>query len=357
MAVNLATKYEKQFAAAFQPNSYFEGKTNTKYTFDGANTIRIYSPVTTELVDYNRTGANRYGAPNEMDTVIQELTLKQDKGFTKTLDRGNYTDQMMSISAGAWMNEQIKGVVTPSTEKYALGEWIKYAGKISGIQEKPAADTIVAALAEGVKTMTDAFVPEDERFLYITSEMFLYLKLADQFLGVDSLAEKALSKGILGEFMGAKVVVLPTSYMPENCYALLARKESLLLPRKIASFKTHNNPPGIDGWLMEGRVYYDAFVIGAGCNGVWALVLAEKRQAKPTVTFSQKKLTIVSSGAAEIRYTLDGTDPRFDAHARNYSGEMDLSGMEPGTYKLRAVAFGENGKFTSEVAEMTITIS
>ena len=137
MAVNLATKYEKQFAAAFKPNSYFEGKTNTKYNFDGANTVRIYSPVTTELVDYNRSGANRYGTPNEMDTVIQELTLTQDKGFTKTLDRGNYTDQMMSISAGAWMNEQIKGVVTPTTEKHAMKEWVKNAGKVEGIEAKP----------------------------------------------------------------------------------------------------------------------------------------------------------------------------------------------------------------------------
>lgn len=55
MAVNLATKYEKQFAAAFKPNSYFEGKTNKKYTFDGAKTIRIYSPVTAELVDITET--------------------------------------------------------------------------------------------------------------------------------------------------------------------------------------------------------------------------------------------------------------------------------------------------------------
>ena len=30
MAVNLASKYEKQFEAAFKPNAYFEGKTNTK---------------------------------------------------------------------------------------------------------------------------------------------------------------------------------------------------------------------------------------------------------------------------------------------------------------------------------------
>ena len=47
MAVNLASKYEKQFEAAFKPNAYFEGKTNTKYTFEGAKRIiNLMVPVT-----------------------------------------------------------------------------------------------------------------------------------------------------------------------------------------------------------------------------------------------------------------------------------------------------------------------
>lgn len=92
MAVNLATKYEKQFDEAFKPASYFEGKVNPRFKFEGAKTIKIFSPVTTELTDYKRTGNERYGSATEMDTVTQELTLTQDKGFTKTLDRGNYND-------------------------------------------------------------------------------------------------------------------------------------------------------------------------------------------------------------------------------------------------------------------------
>ena len=358
MAVNLAAKYEKQFAAAFKPNSYFEGKTNTKYTFDGAKTIRIYSPVTTELVDYNRNGANRYGALSEMDTVIQELTLTQDKGFTKSLDRGNYTDQMMSVSAGAWMNEQIKGVVTPTTEKHALKQWVRYAGKVECVETKPTSETIVDTLSKGIKKLTDKFVPEDDRFLYITAEMFTLLKQADQFLGVDSLAEKVLSKGVIGEFMGAKVVVLPSSYMPAGCYAMIARKESLLLPRKISSFKTHNNPPGIDGWLMEGRVYYDAFVLGAAADGVWALVLRDRKQGTPSVTFNSGTLTIQADGASEIRYTVDGGDPRFDANAKVYSSAADLSALEAGEHSIKAVAFGDGyTPFTSDVAESKITVA
>lgn len=28
-----------------------------------------------------------------------------------------------------------------------------------------------------------------------------------------------------------------------------------------AEYNIHENPPGISGWLIEGRTYYDAFVL------------------------------------------------------------------------------------------------
>lgn len=356
MAVNLAVKYEKEFDEAFKPASYFEGKVNPRFKFDGAKTIRIYSPVTSELVDYVREGASRYGDALEMDTVVQELTLTQDKGFAKSLDRGNYDDSMMSISAGAWMNEQIKGVVTPATEKYALKRWIEQAGKVYGVNEKPTKTTIVSALAEGVEHLTDSFVPEDDRFIYLPAQMFKLLKLSNEFISVERLSENALSKGVIGEFMGAKVVVLPTSYFPENCFALLARRDSLLLPRKIASYKTHSNPPGIDGWLMEGRVYFDAFVLANKADGVWAMVLASSKQANPSITNSSGSVTISSSGASRILYTVDGGDPRFDAGAKAYTAAVDLS-SSTGKHTIKAVAMGgDSTPFTSDVVTSVITV-
>lgn len=358
MAQNLATKYEKQFEAAFAPNSFFEGKVDTKYTFNGAKTINIYSPVTTELVNYSRTGSQRYGETSEMDTVIQTLTLTQDKGFTKALDRGNYTDSMMSISAGTWMSEQIKGVVTPTVEKYAVTRWLRSAGTLGTIAAKPTKTTLIAALAEGVEALTNASVPEDNRFLFLPAEMFKLMKLSSEFLAVQTLGEKALSKGVVGEFMGAKVVSMPNNYFPENCYGLLARKESLLMPRKIASFQTHDNPPGIDGWLMEGRVYYDAFVLGAKSEGVWALVLADKQQAAPSIAHSSASLTITSTGADSIAYTIDGGDPRYVHDALTYSAAISTSGWAAGSYVVRAVAYGSSSTpFTSAVTTQTITIA
>ena len=75
----------------------------------------------------------------------------------------------------------------------------------------------------------------------------------------------------------------------------------------------------IDGWLMEGRLWFDAFVLGAKANGVCAIVLSSKKQTTPSITVGSGNVTIASANAAKILYTLDGTDPR-DVYKRQGKG-------------------------------------
>ena len=311
----------------------------------------------TPLTDYVRTGVDRYGNPTEMDTVVEEMELTQDKAFTKILDRGNYSDSMMAISAGNRMSEQIKQIATPETEKYAIRQWLKDGGSVAA-DAKPTKDTVVETFAKAVEKLDDAFAPGEDRYLYVTAEMYKNLSLSSEFLGLERLGEQALSKGVVGEFEGAKIVKVPTSYMPADCYGFLACKDSILLPRKISTFKTHTNPPGIDGWLMEGRLWFDAFVLGAKANGVCAIVLGSKKQAAPSITVASGNVTIASANAAKILYTMDGTDPRFNPKAEVYATAIDTSGMEAGKHIVKAVAYGGAATpFTSDVVEKEITVS
>ncbi|HBS60885.1 MAG TPA: hypothetical protein DEA44_16685, partial [Firmicutes bacterium] len=319
------------------------------------------SPVTTPLTDYSRTGANRYGTPGEMDTVVQTLTLSQDKGFTKTLDRGNYTDSMMAISAANFMAEQIKGVVTPTVEKYGMTQFVTHAGQIDAAAAALTKSNVVEYLASGTQAMKDKFVPDDGQYLCVPASTFKLLSISPEFLGIDALGEKALEKGVVGVFQGAKVTVLPSSYFPENTLAMIARKESLLLPKKITTYKTHTNPPGIDGWLMEGRVYYDAFVVGGKADGVWVLCDKDKQQAAPTITYTggaTDTIEIASPSASAIRYTINGGDPRYDRNALTYGSAIDTSDWEAGDYVIQAVAYGGSSTpFTSDVTKSTVAVS
>lgn len=344
MAVNLASKYEKQFDAAFKPSSYLEGKCSSKYNFDGAKKINIYSPVTAALVDYTRSGTSRYGTPEEMQNTLQELELTQDKGFTQTLDRGNYSDSMMAISAGAWMQEQIAQVIVPNSEKYAFSQFIKLAGQVVTVTAAVEKSDVATGLMSLATALTNHNVPEQGRYLYIPASHHAKLKLSDEFIAIQNLGEKSVGKGVIGEFSGTPVVCIPDSYFPADCYALMAHRDAIINPKKISTFKTHTNPPGIDGWLMEGRVYYDAFVLASKCWGVAALVLASKKSSVTLTTAG------VASGTntKEIWCTTDGTDPRYSKTKFVYTSAIGEAGDT-----IKAVGLGNDGYFTSDVVTET----
>ncbi len=116
------------------------------------------------------------------------------------------------------------------------------------------------------------FVPDDNRYLYLTSEMYKLVCTSDEFAGVDVLARQSIAKGVCGEVFGMNVVRVPKSYLPEDVYFLVAHKDAVLMPYKIADAKVHEDPVGVSGALIEGRHYYDAYVLGAKCGGVYALV-------------------------------------------------------------------------------------
>ena len=42
---------------------------------------------------------------------------------------------------------------------------------------------------------------------------------------------------------------------------LIAHPSATVAPTKLESYKTHLDPPGISGQLVEGRIVYDAFVL------------------------------------------------------------------------------------------------
>ena len=146
--------------------------------------------------------------------------------------------------------------------------------------------------------------------------------------------------------MGAKVVKVPSSYMPEGAYFLIYHKNSVLVPYKIRDAKIHSDPPGISGALLEGRTNFDAFVIGARADGVYAAVNAENVTETPKITISGGKATVTSAtDGAKILYTTDGSDPRYSDTAQTYSAAVTLGAGET----IKAVATSD-ANFTSGVA-------
>ena len=178
------------------------------------------------------------------------------------------------------------------------------------------------------------------------------LRLSKQFIGVEALAKEALVKGAVGTFMGAQVVTVPDDYLMKGenrAYFLIVYRNSVLQPKKVQDYFIKENPAGINGALIEGRFIYDAFVIGAKCDGVYAVVEKGTVQPAPTFSLSGSDLSVTSSGANKIRITTDGTDPRFSDSAFETTSGGKIS-LPAGKIIAKAVAFDEE-LFTSSVAE------
>ena len=60
---------------------------------------------------------------------------------------------------------------------------------------------------------------------------------------------------------GIPIITAPTSWLPKNTAFIITNPVACVAPIKLADYKIHDNPPGINGWLVEGRVIYDAFVL------------------------------------------------------------------------------------------------
>ena len=75
------------------------------------------------------------------------------------------------------------------------------------------------------------------------------------------MAQNITLKGVIGQIDGVPLILVPDSYLPENTLFIITNKIATVAPVKLAEYKIHDNPPGINGWLVEGRLYYDAFVL------------------------------------------------------------------------------------------------
>ena len=68
-------------------------------------------------------------------------------------------------------------------------------------------------------------------------------------------------RSLNGEIDGVAIVLVPTSYLPDKVEFFVTHAVATTAPVKLQDYKIHDNPPGINGSLVEGRVRYDAFVL------------------------------------------------------------------------------------------------
>lgn len=331
MAINLAKKYESDILTKWQAESYIAGKVSSKYDFAGVRSITVYTPQTVALSDYTRSGSSRFGTSTEMADTIQEMTLSQDKAFSITIDKGNNSDQMNIKGAGEMMSLQMKEQMVPFIDKYCLLKWVQYAGKTVAVTA-PAVGNIVASLSAGLTELDNQMVPDDNRFIFIGATNYDLLRRATEVLAVDPLAYKVLGRGVVGDFMNAMLVKVPDVYLPLGVAFIIIHRDSVIYPLKLKTLRILTDVAGIDGAVLEGRHYFDAFVLGQKSVGVYVghVSATLSKYATPTTAYAGSGATVTITNASvptgsTIYYTVDGSDPRFSATVKTTSSLTGIS--------------------------------
>lgn len=271
MAVNYAEKYSEVIDERFKQGALTDTILNTQYEFDGVNKVNVYSIDTVPLNDYNiKAAANRYGAPQELGNDIQSLALTQDKSFTFTIDRRNRDDTMMANSAGLALNREMDEVVIPFIDKYRINKLVENAGTTA--TQTITKDNAYESFLLSSAAMVDKKVPITNRVVFVTPLYYTYLKLDKRFTSYGDKAQEIASNGVVGLIDNTEVIVTPTDYFTEGVNYIIVYKGALLSPLKLSEYLQHENPVGISGWVCEGRIYFDAFVLKNKKDGIYVSV-------------------------------------------------------------------------------------
>ena len=271
MAINLAAKASDKVVERFKIGSVTEGLFTSKYDWTGVATVKVYTVDNLPLQNYDKsaTSGSRFGALTEVGDTVQEMTVTDDKSFNGSIDKGNNTAQMMIKSASSVLKRTTDEVLIPYVDKYRLAKLAEGAGtKVynTALSEVNFLETIFSAGA----AMSDKLVPKSGRVLYIGESEAVKLKLTEQVLGVDKLAEKVIVNGTVGTIDGMQVRIVPNNYMPENVVFLIVRKGVAVAPKKIETFRILDEHPDIDGHVVQGRFLHDCFVLDTQKDGIYA---------------------------------------------------------------------------------------
>lgn len=279
MAIELVTKYLQYVDEQFTTESKKELLTNKDFSFKNAKTVKVYKISTGKMNDYGRSGPGegewlRYGKVENLDATTQTLTLDKDRSFTFAIDALDEDETGETLEAASALARQIREVVIPEIDTYTLNVMCSGAGN------KPAGKALTKTnIYEEIVTansvLDDAEVFENGRVLVVTPKIYLIMKQCKDIVMETDIGNDMRIRGVIANLDGMTVLKVPANRLPADFGFMIAHPCATVAPSKLESYKTHQDPPGISGTLVEGRVAYDAFVLENKAKAIYYQAVAK----------------------------------------------------------------------------------
>ena len=272
--INLVTKFTPYVDEQFSTESKKSLLTNQDFDWTGAHTVKVYKISTSDMNDYDRSGANvgvtdgeagtvvwsRYGAVAGLSATTEEFTLTKDRSFTFAIDRLDTDETAGQLAAASALARQTREVVIPEVDTYVYNVMCTKAGTKPTAAELTKTN-IYTEILKANQTLDDAQVPETGRIIVVTPATYVLMKQCTDIVMETDIGNDMRLKGVIGMLDGCSVIKVPAVRLPSKFGFMVAHPCATVAPTKLEDYKVHQDPPGISGSLVEGRICYDAFVL------------------------------------------------------------------------------------------------
>ena len=280
MAIDLVEKFLPYVDEQFSTESKKSLLTNTDFSWNGAHTIKVYKITTAAMNDYDRGGAksatqwSRYGAVADLDATTEEFTLTRDRSFTFAIDKLDTDETAQQLAAASALARQNREVCIPEIDGHTFGVMCANAGN------KPAAKALTATniyteILAASEALDNAEAPEAGRVLVVTPTVYALMKKCKDIVMETDVGNDLRLKGVIATLDGMNVQKIPANRLPAGFGFMVCHPVATVAPVKLEDFTIHQNPPGISGSLVEGRICYGAFVLDNKAKAIYY-------QAQPT---------------------------------------------------------------------------
>jgi len=188
------------------------------------------------------------------------MTLRKDRSFTFAIDRLDTDETVSQLQGASALARQLREVVIPEVDTWVYNEMCENAGTVSAPLVLTV-DNVLDAIMEASRVLDNAYVPDTNRNLVVTPDVYMLMKKSRDIILEADISNEMRLRGVIATIDGANVIKAPAARLPQGFGFLLAHPVATVAPVKLESYKIHEDPPGISGALVEGRINYDAFVL------------------------------------------------------------------------------------------------
>jgi len=254
--------------------------------FAGANVVKVFKTDPIGLGTYSRVSGYPAG---QVVGAWETMTLSIERGRAFVIDRMD-DEETLGMAFGTLASEFIRTEVAPELDAYRFA---KYAGT-SGIQTVTGAtldaNSILTAIDAAKLALDQNEVPREGRLLYISDACLNLLEgKVSRFLANENVVDRTVNR-----FDGMEVIMVPqtrfytkvtldegasvdaggyskTSNTGKDVNFMIIHPSSVLQVTKHAALKvfTPEENQTTDGWLVQYRIYHDAFVYDNKVKGIY----------------------------------------------------------------------------------------